>query len=385
MKRLRYDWSVILFSALLLTSCAFSGEKEAEFGGYEEPGAPTASRSEAMPAAEMQAADVMEDSVSGGDVPAQVDSESEDGETDRKRIYNGSAGLIVEDMENTRQDIESLTMESGGYVESSFSDYLVLRVPAEQFDEIFEAILEMGRVEYSRVETWDVTEAFADIERRLATAEETRHRLYILLEESNDPKERALILREIGRLTEEIESLKQQMSIMNARISFSRITVQLIPRIQGDLSRNDIPFGWIAYLDPLYPAGEKLRTKVSLDLGEQFAVFSREKVFLAEDSDGMQVIISTVPNSPRGDNNFWQRALAFHLEPFYSEMTEMKQNFGDEELLGVELVSKDREPFRYFVGIVSDGRYLHVVEIFSPLAAVRFKSIYASLERGELK
>ncbi len=384
MKRLRYDWTVFLFSALLLTSCAL-GEKEAEFGGYGDPGAPKASRSEAMPAAEMQAADVMEESVSEGNVPEQIDSESESGETDRKRIYNGSAGLIVEDMENTRQDIESLTMESGGYVESSFSDYLVLRVPAELFDKIFEAILEMGRVEYSRVETWDVTEAFADIERRLDTAEETRKRLYTLLEESTDPSERALILREIGRLTEEIESLKQQMAIMNARISFSRITVQLIPRIQGDLSRNDIPFGWIAYLDPLYPAGEKLRTKVSLDLGGQFAVFSREKVFLAEDSDGMQVIISTVPNSPRGDNNFWQRALAFHLEPFYSEMTEIKQNFGDEELLGVELVSKDREPFRYFVGIISDGRDLHIIEIFSPVATVDFEPIYASLKLGEIK
>jgi len=306
-------------------------------------------------------------------------------EESRKRIYNGSAGIIVEDTEETRTNLETLTIDAGGYVESSYSDYMELRIPAELFSDFFNMVLSLGKIEYSRVQTRDVTDAFADIQRRLSTAEETRSRLYILLEKSTDPKERAQILREIGRLTEEIESLKQQTAIMESRIAFSRITVQLIPRIQGDYSRGDIPFPWIAYLDPLYPAGDKIKARVSLDPGMNYAVFTRDSVYMAEDSNGTQILISTVPNSPLGDAQFWQRALVFHLSPYYAELNERSLSFGDKELLGVELTSKDREPFKYFVGVVIDGKNLHIVEIFSPEAGRKFGVLYKAFAQGELK
>ncbi len=336
------------------------------------------SASEPVPLRSAEAAGNVDSSP--GDSPAETVIE----ET-RKRIYNGSAGIVVENPEETRTRLETLTLDAGGYVESSYSDYMELRVPAEKFDDFFKMILTLGKVEYSRMETRDVTDAFADIQRRLSTAEQTRSRLYTLLERSTDPKERAQILREIGRLTEEIESLKQQTSIMESRIAFSRITVQLIPRIQGDISRFDIPFPWIANLDPLYPAGEKIRGRVTLDPGKRFAVFSRDSVYMAEDSEGTQILISTVANSPQGDSLFWQRALSFHLQPYYAELTEKNLRFGDKDLKGVELVSKDRKPFRYFVGVVADGKNLQIVEIFSPDAGGDFSSYYQSFSEGELK
>ena len=364
----------------MLTSCSPLGREDSASGFYEESEAPKTSRLEAASPSGKES-DSFDDIEVAADESVPVKNEN----ADRKRIYNGSAGIVVENAEETRRNLESFTQDSGGYVESSFSEYLVLRVPAEKFDEIFKSILRMGDVEYSRVETWDVTEAFADTERRLITAEETRNRLYTLLEESKDPSERARILREIGRLTEEIESLKQQLSIMTARISFSRITVQLIPRIQGDYSRDNIPFPWIAYIDPLVPAGDKIRGKVTLDLGSDFAIFTRESVFMAEDSSGNHILISTVLNDPRGDNLFWRRALAFHLKPYYSELKEIDISFGDKTLLGVELVSKDREPFRYFVGIIADRKDLHVIEVFSPDAKVSFDEYYQIFAEGSIK
>jgi len=319
--------------------------------------------------------------------PEEADTSVSTGEpaAQRKRVYNGSAGLVVEDPEESRGELEDLARDSGGYIESSYSEYVVLRVPADRFDVVFERVLTLGRVEYSRVETWDVTEAFADIEQRLDTAEETRRRLYVLLERSTDPTERARILREIGRLTEEIESLKQQMALMEQRISFSRISIQLIPRIQGEVSRNQIPFDWIAWLDPLSPAGDRLRAKVVVDFGESFAVFSKDAFFLAENPEGLQIIMSTVDNTPRGDNAFWQRALAFHLESFYASLDERSVDFGELSCDGVELVSKDREPYRYFVGIIADGRRLHIVEIFSPNDDVDFQPLYRALSEGVIR
>jgi len=386
MMRIRYNLLFSLLIVILLTSCAAKSGNEVFYGESEDSGFQAETRDSAM-AMKSSSPEV---SIAAEPAPA-ADGEISDtasgpaGTEERKRIYNGSAGIVVEDTEDTRTDLETRTLDAGGYVESSYSDYLELRVPAEKFDDFFEMVLTLGKVEYSRVETRDVTDVFADIQRRLSTAEETRSRLYTLLERSTDPKERAQILREIGRLTEEIESLKQQTSIMESRIAFSRITIQLIPRIQGDYSRSDIPFPWIANLDPLYPAGDRLRGRVSLDLGLSFAVFTKDSVYMAEDSDGTQVLISTVPNRPQGDSQFWQRALAFHLGPFYAELTEKKLSFGDQDLLGVELISKDREPFKYFVGVVADGRDLQIVEIFSPDDSLDFSSFYQSFSEGDLK
>ncbi|MCK5737281.1 MAG: DUF4349 domain-containing protein [Spirochaetaceae bacterium] len=379
MKSIRYKWILVLLISFLLTSCAASSRNEAFYGGEAESEAPREAMSDSvlMKSAQEPAPSGDVSTVTPNSVPAVEES--------RKRIYNGSAGIIVEDTEETRTNLETLTIDAGGYVESSYSDYMELRIPAEIFSDFFNMVLSLGKIEYSRVETRDVTDAFADIQRRLSTAEETRSRLYILLEKSTDPKERAQILREIGRLTEEIESLKQQTAIMESRIAFSRITVQLIPRIQGDYSRGDIPFPWIAYLDPLYPAGDKIKARVSLDPGMNFAVFSKDSVYMAEDSNGIQILISSVPNSPLGDAQFWQRALVFHLGPFYAELNEKNLSFGDNELLGVELISKDREPFKYFVGVVIDGKNLHIVEIFSPESKGKFGALYKAFAQGELK
>ncbi len=380
MNRKRAIRVAVLFLAVLLTSCAARSGNEAYYEESDDSGASNMARREASSVdIAGEPAPLVSSTTESVPLPEETPVEN------RKRIYNGSAGIVVEDPEETRTALEDLTTESGGYVESSYSDYMELRVPAEVFNDFFQMVLTLGRVEYSRVETRDVTDAFADIQRRLATAEETRSRLYVLLERSTDPGERAQILREIGRLTEEIESLKQQTAIMESRIAFSRITVQLIPRLQGDYSRGDIPFPWIAELDPLYPAGDRVRGKVSLDPGSDFAVFSRDSVYMAEDSNGTQIVVSTVPNSPRGDAMFWQRALVYHLGPFYAELTEKALSFGDRELLGVELVSKDRKPFKYFVGVIADGRNLYVVEIFSSKERRKFGSLYQAFAEGELR
>jgi hypothetical protein len=374
-------WCVGLV-VLALTSCMGMAEADYETE-YAQEAPMSGARSEKSAPAPSAAADEV---MFGEEV---LDDRDESGieqpREERKRIFNGAAGIIVEDVEDTRDQLEQMAQEAGGYVESSYSDYVVLRVPAELFDEIFDTILELGDVEYSRVETWDVTEAFEDTSRRLSTAEETRSRLYVLLERSTDPTERARILREISRLTEEIELLKQQITLMESRIALSRITIQLIPRIVGDFARADIPFRWIADLNPLTPAGSRLNGRVSLELDRRFAVFTKESVFTAESSDGVMVFISTLDNSPRGDNEFWQKALIHHLSPFYKTAMPREIKIGKTKVLGVEFLSKDREPFKYFVGVSVDRRKLHVVEIFSPSGDEDFSSLYDAFAEGELK
>jgi len=371
---------------LLLISCAV-GEKSLEPAGFYEEYEDAPAPMEASRSADMMKAESEAPPASSGTGGADISTGSDRSEPapDRKRVYNGSAGLVVEEPVRTRRQLEELSTASGGYVESSYRDYLVLRIPAERFDEIFRRILAMGTVSYQQVDTWDVTDQYQDTQARLKTAEETRRRLYILLEKSTDPKERTRILREIGRLTEEIESIRQQLQILDSRIAFSRITVELIPRLADDYRQAGIPFPWIANLNPLYPASSTLKASVRLEPGDAFAVFTKVDIYAAEDARGTSITVSTVENTPRGDGAFWQKALLHHLGDYYAAAEGRSLRFGDKELPGVEFLSKDREPFRYFAGVVVDGKRLHVVEIFSPDGEKDFAHLYRKLEEGGLR
>ena len=311
---------------------------------YEEP-APEMSRSAMKLEGAAQPVPLMDTAAENQSMPGSSPAEDPEPDSQRKRIYNGSAGLVVEDPPETRKALEDLAIASGGYVEQSYADYLVLRVPAEQFDSLFKEVLGMGKIRYQQIDTWDVTDRYQDTQARLKTAEETRKRLYVLLERSTDPKERARILREIGRLTEEIESIKQQLQILDSRIAFSRINVELIPRLQEDAFRQEIPFPWIASLSPLSPVSSKLETSVKLNPGDEYAEFSKEDAYIAENAYGTNITISSVENSPEGDSAFWRKALLHHLGDYYASATPKDLIFGSKEMPGVEFVSKDREPF----------------------------------------
>ena len=72
--------------------------------------------------------------------------------------------------------------------------------------------------------------------------------------------------------------------------------------------------------------------------------------------------MGSVKNEPRGDAVFWQSALDYHLSPFYRKV-ELVEWGG---VPGVLLTSKDREPYTYYVGVITRGRRLTVVEAFFP-------------------
>ena len=127
---------------------------------------------------------------------------------ERKRVYSGYARLLVDIMDEEKKRITAVAEESGGYIESSYETAIVIRVPAEDFERIFREILSFGEVLRKSVETVDVTEYYEDLDTRLDIAAKTRERLYRLLEKTDDVEERLKILREIRRLTEEIERIR---------------------------------------------------------------------------------------------------------------------------------------------------------------------------------
>ena len=298
---------------------------------------------------------------------------------DRKRVYSGFCQLRVESVEKTKNRIFSIAEQSGGYVESSYSDKIIIRVPAERFSEVFSTILGLGEVIDKTIETYDVTENFQDLTARLAIAEKTRERLYKLLEETDDVEERFRILKEIRRLTDEIESIKQNLEMIKKQISLSRITVGLIARLaQQPAGKEKIPFNWIRNLDPLSVSLRHLEGRVEFELGYEFAVFEKDVAFRAESAEGTRVRVGTTRNEPSGDSSFWQKAVSYYLSKYYKETVDFE--FG--EVKGAIFTSKDSEPFYYFAGVVTKKDTIYVIEAFFPDKASldkRFNSIQESL------
>ncbi len=361
---------------LLLASCAGLGggarareaygparnEAPEPSGWMDEKAAPAASMPEggaavaAAPSAEPLA------SSTAGLVPAAPDVGTQPAQA-RQRVYSGSARLTVDDVEERKRNIALLVEGEGGYVEATYERSIVARVPAARFQEIFSRILTLGEVQHKSVETQDVTEAYSDLSARLGLAERTRERLYALLEKTSEVEERLRVLREIKRLSEEIERFRLTLELLDRSIAFSRIGVELTPRLDTERQgRQGIPFRWIAALDPVSASLGRLAGRVTIDLGDDFAVFSRERIFRAESPDGTRVRVGTTANRPRGDADFWRRALQVHLGRYYRSAEALDLGV----LRAVLLVSKDRDPYGFLVGVVAAGADLHVVEVFFP-------------------
>ena len=106
---------------------------------------------------------------------------------------------------------------------------------------------------------------------------------------------------------------------------------------------------------------------------------------MAENAFGTSLSVSSVKNNPLGDSAFWQKALYHHLKDYYASAELKDLSFGGKEMSGVEFISKDREPFRYFCGLVADNKRLHIVEIFSPDGDKDFSHLYKALKEGECR
>jgi hypothetical protein len=271
--------------------------------------------------------------------------------------------MVVASVDRARQAVIAVAEAAEGYVESSSAEFLVIRVPAASFDGVLEAVTELGDVESKAVRAADVTDQYADLERRRALAMTTRERLYDLLEDSEDPEERVRIVKEIRRLTQEIEELTTALQSLDRLVKYSRISVRLIPRIvEVEATREAIPFDWIAELEPLSETRERLRPPISPDLPDDFAVFETGAKVQAESAEGTRIRIGSARNTPRGDTTFWDEAVRFHLAPLYRDAQPIRAG----AFRGTLFTSKDPEPFYYLVAVLVRGSEIVVAEAFFP-------------------
>jgi len=164
---------------------------------------------------------------------AMMDS-PEDG-LEQKIIYTGQLEMDVDDVERTLETVSNLVEGRGGYIsESRFWEQfdgaqknlrLVLRVPAETFDNTLSELTELGRVVDQSTQGRDVTEQYYDLEARLNNKISQEIRYLEILDMATTVEEVLKVERELERIRGDIESMEGRMRYLTDQVSLATITL----------------------------------------------------------------------------------------------------------------------------------------------------------------
>lgn len=152
-----------------------------------------------------------------------------------KLILNADLSLETQDFEKSAADIEKMTAEAGGYIESSGtygdtgsrSANYTLRVPQEKFEQFYAQLGENMHVVSRSRSSEDVTEQYTDIETRLATLQTKHERLLSLLEKADKMEDIISLENALADCEYEIDSLTGSKRHYDDLVGFSTFSVTL--------------------------------------------------------------------------------------------------------------------------------------------------------------
>lgn len=287
--------------------------------------------------------------------------------------YDGYAQLRVTRVEDGIADLTRLAASVGGAVERVSGRAVTLRVPVARFQEAFDAALELGDVLDQAITAEDVTEAFTAVDLRLSTARATRDRLVVLLAKAEDEQEKLQLVRQIQRVSEQIDVLEAKVRTLADLAARSRITVELVPREalawQGP-DAETVEMSWIRELSPFRRDIERDSRKLTLDVPDGMVGLDLRRAFVAEAPDGARIWSHSVKNRPLGDAAFWLAAMEGRLGRDFASV--QRSVAGDFHVL--TLVDRGDEPYTWMVAVRVQGARLEIVQAYlpDPAQAVRY-------------
>ncbi len=355
---------LLILLVLLLVSCSSSLSQEPEYVAYGEDSEAPVMMKSAVRGAVPEAASESLDTAFANQAEPQPEP------VVRQRIYSASVELEVIRTDEAIRQVESMAEAMQGRIDGIYPESIVVRVPAERFLDFLRDLESVGTILNKSIDAFDVTDQLADTETRLRLAREARERLYLLLERAEDTEERLKILREIRRLTETIEAHEAQLATLQSRIAYSRVSVAFRSRTAAaGEAREQIPFSWMRNLDPFAVTLPRLKKRVSLDLGADFAVFKdppEGEAFYAESAGGSIVRLGSRPNEPDGDGIFWQKSMLYYLAPLFAEVVPMELS-EDSAVHGVSCRIPGSPGYNYEVFAVPVKEELYIAEGIFPV------------------
>lgn len=161
---------------------------------------------------------------------------SPEGINDTKIIKTGNIGLLVDDIENSRNQVDELLEKyQGYYANESFNDFdhesvynLTARLPAASFESFIKGVEECGdRVVSKNISARDVTEEYIDLEMRLNNRRSYLDRYNDLLQQARSVADILEIQEKTRILEEEIESVEGRLKYLEGQVGYSTLHITL--------------------------------------------------------------------------------------------------------------------------------------------------------------
>ena len=300
----------------------------------------------------------------------------------RKVHYEGEIRLRATQPRQVLTQAVELVRAEGGYVESLAGERAVLQIPAARFRALYERILGLGEVLHKALAARDVTEEFLDVELRLNQARLMRDRLAALLQKTTERKEKLRLMRELERLSAEIELQELSMARLRTLVDYSRLTLQVEgrPAFDGRSEHELRGFDWIDTLATQRWSGRGDAERLVLAVPTGMVELDAPR-WSGASPDGVTLGAQRRRNEPRGTTAFWVDAIRWRLQQRFDKVEQLAA--GDFTVL--RLLSREEPRFVYWVAVAAKADKLQVAQAYfpSPAHEQRYQAqLLASLTGG---
>jgi len=187
-----------------------------------------------------------------------------------------------------------------------------------------------------------------------------------LLAKAKNEKEKLAMLKEIERLSTEIEYLTTERDTLLKMAQFARLTSEVQER-NFDRGRAGVQisaFEWIAGLSPFEKYVAISGDELKLGPPSGFVVLENPTPWAAESADGVAVWASRQTNIPAGDTSFWLQAVRQRLEPAFASAKVVSAG----SFRALRLVGRGQYAYVYLVALraKSEQGKFDLVEIYFP-------------------
>lgn len=155
----------------------------------------------------------------------------------KKLIKTGVVRLEVPSFEEALASVKKTVQEAGGYIENESSEkdhnnrtsgYLLIRIPAEKFDPVFDQVGNLGKLFSRSSQADDITMEYNDVALRMDNLRQLRKRLkHLLATRTGNLKDVAALEEKLAEVTGKIESLKGKLRYYDHNVAMSKIEVYL--------------------------------------------------------------------------------------------------------------------------------------------------------------
>lgn len=157
--------------------------------------------------------------------------------TERRVIRQAEMTLETGSLEDAVDEASAVAEQNGGYVEQALTGSdeprtarLVLRVPADRFDDALEALAKLGQVGHRAVTGRDVTEEYVDLAARVRNLQREEARLLDLYARGDRIPDLLAVEERVAAVREKIERVQGRMQYLDHNADLARIDLDLRER-----------------------------------------------------------------------------------------------------------------------------------------------------------